>query len=140
MKTRFQPLPDGEPPLDVKPFLHHLRHDPGFAETMQAHCKSRLATPHSPDTAVVHQAAQAALRTLKHHQGAWKAKQALEQAIQLLDPATGAHDATTLRRLHALADEASNHLLDTQEPERTRLMGSITAIRAAIHSLNTEDS
>ncbi len=132
MKTRFQPLPDGESPLDVKQFLHRLQHDPAFADTMQAHYERILASPHNPDTAEMHQAAQAALRTLKHHQGAWKAKQALEQAIQLLDPATGTPGATTLRRLHALADEASDHLLDTQEPERTRLMGSITAIRSML--------
>jgi hypothetical protein len=101
MKTRFQPIPDGEPPLDVKPFLHRLRHDPGFAETMQAHYENMLATPHSPDTADMHQAALAALaalRTLKHHQGAWK----------------GTQDAST-----PWPTRPAPPLLDTQEPHST---------------------
>lgn len=135
MKTRFQPLPNGEPPLDVKQFLHRLRNVPGFAEKMQAHYESMLATPHTPDTQEMHKAAAAALRTLKHHQGAWKAMQALQEATLLANPATGTITDATLDRIRVLTDTASDELLDTLEPERTRLMTQITRIRGIVTSL-----
>lgn len=135
MKTRFQPLPDGEPPLDVKQFLHRLRNAPGFAEKMQAHYESMLATPRTPDTQEMHKAAALALRTLKHHQGAWKAMQALEEATHLANPANGPITDESLRRIRTLTDGASDDLLDTLEPERTRLMSQITLIRSIVTSL-----
>ena len=136
MKTRFQPLPDGELPLDVKQFLHRLRHEPGFAEIMQSHYETMLATPHSPDTADMHCAAAAALRTLKHHQGAWKAMQALQEAVRLANPSAGRITDESLRRIRALTDGASDDLLDTQEPERTRLMTQITLIRSIVQAFD----
>ncbi len=139
MKTRFQPLPDGQPPLDVKQFLHKLQHQPGFAKTMQAHYESMLATPHTPATADMHTAAQAALRTLKHHQGVWKSFEALQVAIQLTNPAHGAITDESLRRIRSLTDQASDDLLDTLEPERTRLMTQISVIRDIVKQLEETD-
>ena len=134
MQTIFQPLPDGEPPHDVKQFLHRLRNEPGFAEKMQSHYETMLATPHSPETADMHRAAAAALRTLKHHQGAWKAMNALQEATQLANPAAGRITDETLRRIRVLTDGASDDLLDTLEPERTRLMTQITLIRGIVQA------
>lgn len=107
MKTHFQPLPDGEPPLDVKQFLFRLQNEPGFAEKMQAHYETMLATPHSPETAEMHRAATAALRTLKHHQGAWKAMKALQEAAQLANPAAGPITDEALRRIRTLTSDST---------------------------------
>ena len=136
MKTHFQPLPDGEPPLDVKQFLFRLQNEPGFAEKMQAHYESMLATPNSPETAEMHRAATAALRTLKHHQGAWKAMKAVQEAAQLANPAAGPITDETLRRIRTLTDGASDDLLDTLEPERSRLMTQITLIRSIVQAFD----
>lgn len=132
MKIPFKPLPDGEPLLDTQQFLFRLKHDPGFAGKMQAHYESMLALPVNDDTADMHQKAAAALRVLKHHQGAWNAMQALLQSQALMDEASDLREPDTLRRLRILADEATDHLLDVLEPDRTRLMTRIAGVREMI--------
>lgn len=138
MKTRFQPLPDGEPPLNVKQFVHRLEHEPGFADTMLAHYESMLATPRTPDSEAMHQTAAEGLRTLKHHLGERKAMQAIHEATQLANPAAGPITDATLHRIRVLTDQASDDLLDTLEPERTHLMTQITLIRSIVTAFDEE--
>lgn len=135
MKTRFQPLPDGEPPLTIPQFLARLRHEPGFAETMQAHYESMLVVPKTPLTATMRKKAAEALRTLRHHQGAWKAKQCLLQGQALMVDDGFLDDPAIHGRIAALTTEARDHLLDVLEPERTRLMASIAEVRKMLKAL-----
>ena len=44
-------------------------------------------------------------------------------------------DPETLRRITALADEATDHLLDALEPERSKVMTTVAGIRAAIRKV-----
>lgn len=135
METPLNPLPDGEPLLDTQQFLFRLKHDPGFADKMQAHYESMLAQPENDDTTEMRQKAAAALRVLKHHQGAWNAMQALLQSQTLMDEETDIREPDTLRRLRTLADEATDHLLDVIEPDRTRLMLRIAEVREMIRKM-----
>ena len=72
-----------------------------------AHARKE-SSRHSPETADMHRAAAAALRTLKHHQGAWKAMNVLQEATQLANPAAGRITDETLRRIRVLTDGASH--------------------------------
>ncbi len=138
MKISFKPLPDDEPPLNVPQFLARLKHDRGFAEKMQAHYEAALALPRNADTEDMQKAADAALRTLRHHQGAWKAKQALEQSVALMEKDDFGDNADMLRRSLALTEEAIDHVLDVMEPERTRLMARCTGMQTEIRRLLSE--
>ena len=135
MKIPFQPLPDGEEPHTVKEFLFRLQHDPGFAGTMQRHYEAALALPAGPDTADMQRQARAALKALKHHQGAWLGMQALKKGQALMEDPHEPCDPDLMARLEALAREAVDHLLDVQEPERTRIMASATGILAHIREI-----
>lgn len=134
MKIPFQPLPDGEPKLDVPQFLFRLKHDPGFAPLMQRHYEAALALPAGPDTEDMQRSAKAALKTLKHHQGAWHAMQALKRCVDLKEQ-PGLSREELLTQMAALASEAIDHLLDVDEPERSRLMARTTAIQDAIREM-----
>ena len=138
MKIPFKPLPDDEPPLTIPQFLARLKHDPGFAEKMQAHYESMLALPLNADTGDMHKAASAALRTLRHHQGAWKAKQAFIQAQDLMEEDGFTRNPDVLRSILALNEEAIDHLLDVLEPERTHFMAKFTSIQADIRRMLAE--
>lgn len=140
MKTRFQPLPDGEPPLTIPQFLQRLRHEPGFAEKMQAHYESMLAEPQTPQTLLMRQQAADALRTLKHHQGLWKGMNCLLRANAMMDEDGFLDDPELRQQIATLTDEASDHLLDVLEPDRKPLMGAITKIRKSIHTLSARRS
>jgi hypothetical protein len=133
MKKPFQPLPDGEPMLSLPQFLARLKNDPGFAPLMQRHYEAALALPEGPDTADMQQAARRALAMLKHHQGAWHAKRLLEEAQGLFDRAEG--EPLDLGRMEALMSEAIDHLLDVQEPERSRFMAVATGMREKVRGL-----
>ena len=131
MPTPFQPLPDDEPLLDKAQFLFRLKHDPGFAEKMQMHYEAALALPLNEETAELQKSAAAGLRMLKHHQGAWHAMKCLSQAATLGDE--GNHEASeVLARFKTLVAEATDHLLDVCEPERTKLMGQVARLRERI--------
>jgi len=138
MKVPFQPLPDGEEPHTVKEFLFRLKHDPGFAERMQQHYEAALALPAGPDTEDMQNKARAALKTLKHHQGAWHAMQALQKGQALIEAPRDLHDSELFARLAALASEAIDHLLDVQEPDRTRIMAGAIGLQDHIRKLQAD--
>ena len=131
MPLPFPPLPDGEPMLTQQQFLDRLKQEPAFAEKMRAHYEAALALPLTEETAGIHQSAAAALQALKHHQGGWNAMQRLQEAIGLLDE-TEMDPDDMLARMKALTSEATDHLLDVQEPERTRLMSRVAKIRSML--------
>lgn len=138
MPMKFKPLPDDEPQISLPQFLHRLKTEPAFVEKMRAHYEQALALPLTPDTEELHTKARAALKTLKHHQGAFHAMRNLEEGLEILDMSADDFSAAASSRLHALTEEASDHLLDVMEPERTKLMNAITSIRAGVQSLTGE--
>ena len=137
MPIPFKPLPDGEPLLDTKQFLFRLKHDPGFAETMQRHYEAALALPLNEDTAEMHKAAAGALRLLKHHQGAWKAMKLLQKTLSLIDDES-CEPSEIVTQAKTLTAEATDHLLDVLEPERTKLMNQIAGVREMIEDLQNK--
>lgn len=125
MPRTFQPLPDDEPPLTLPEFLRRLKTEPAFVAKMRAHYEAALAVPLSEETTAMHEAARKALRALKHHDGAFQAREKLKELERLLDEAR----EENRERMTALMDEVVDHLLDVGEPERTRLMLVVTLLR-----------
>lgn len=134
MKVPFQPLPDGEELMTIPQFLARLKHDPGFAEKMEAHYQAQLALPRNAETEEMHQAATKALRTLRHHQGAWKAVSVLRQGEALIEQPGFREDREAMQRALALTEEGIDHLLDVLEPERTRLLASLTECQSTLRA------
>lgn len=116
--------------MNIPQFLARLKHDLGFAEKMEAHYQAQLALPLDADTRDMHEAATTALRTLRHHQGAWKAAKVLEQAEALIDKPDFTKDDDGIRRALALTEEGIDHILDVLEPERTRLLARLTKLQS----------
>jgi hypothetical protein len=135
MKTPFQPLPDDEPPMDLQQFLARLKLEPGFAETMRKHYEAALALPLTPETEDLHQSASAALRTLRHHQGAVHCQKVLKTIIETVETPGFTPDPDELRGLLAKTEEAVDHLLDVMEPERTRFMTKLVEMRDRLRQL-----
>lgn len=128
MSTPFQPPPDDEPLYTNEEFISRLEHDPEFGDMLQSQYEAALALPLNDDTAEMHKSAAAALKGLKHLRGARNAQKLLLQAASLRDD--GSQDATEmLAQLKNLLAEATDHLLDVSEPERTRLMGLMAGLR-----------
>jgi len=82
----------------------------------------------------MHEAATKALRTLRHHQGAWKAVNVLRQAEALMEQPGFANDRDSLEAALALTEEGIDHLLDVLEPERTRLLLRLTVCQSTLHA------
>ena len=131
MSAEFSPLPDDEPMITLPEFLRRLKNEPEFVAKMRAHYEAALALPDTPDTTAMREAAGKALQTLKHHQGAYHAKERLREAEALME----AMDAAHLPRISELVDEAVDHTLDIMEPERTKFMKAITSIQSELRRL-----
>ena len=140
MSMSSEPLPDHGPLMDKKQFLERLKQDPGFVEKMQARYEAALALPENPETTQLRASAGLALRKLKHYQGTWLAGELLLQARGVIDENRHDLEPADLRRMLALTDEASDHLLDVMEPDRTRFMTMITELREMIRRLVKKSS
>lgn len=137
MSTPFQPLPDDEPLLDKAQFLFRLKHDPGFVQKMREHYEAALALPLNEDTAEMHKSAAAALRMLKHRQGALHAMKLLSQVAALGEGEEPAA-SEVLARVKTLMAEATDHLLDVLEPERTKFINEVAALRERIAEIENK--
>jgi hypothetical protein len=99
---------------------------------MEAHYQAQLALPQNAETEELHQAATKALRTLRHHQGVWKAVSNLRQVQALLAQPGFREDREAMQRAVALTEEGIDHLLDVLEPDRTRLLASFTGFQTTL--------
>jgi hypothetical protein len=88
-----------------------------------------------PETERLHASARKALATLKHLQGAVRARAKLAEVLEWLE---GEADPAELLRVRALMDEAVDEVLDVLEPERTRYLTRILEMRAALQGVAEE--
>lgn len=134
MRPPFASPSDDDLPIDLEHFLHRLEHEPEFVREMQTSCKAALALPLNEDTAEIRKSAATGLKLLKHHLGTSEAVKLLLQARDLgyQMQADGVPRFVELKRLIA---EATDHLLDAKEPDRTRLMAKIAEIREMIEKV-----
>ena len=133
MNTPPQPEPDDEPPFTFEEFMFRLKHDPGFAGAMQRSYEAALALPEGPETADMQEAARKGLAVLMRQQGALHAVRLFERVRALME--TPAGERPDIEGMEALTTEAIDHLLDVQEPERSRFMAVATGLRDKFREL-----
>src|SRR6188474_3408362 len=106
MSTPSDPLPDDDIPFTFEEYLFQMNNDPDFAAGMQRCYAAALALPPGPETEDMQNSARAAIQLHKHYEGAFYAKKALTECMELAKHAPADDYPDLLRRLSALATEA----------------------------------
>ena len=129
------PGEDDESFMSKEEFDDRMENDPEFVRALMESYEAVLALPPSPENETLQALARKALDATRHSAALHRSQQCILEVRDALGRPEELATVQSIRRLTALLEEAMDHMLDVNEPHRTRMMAQLLALREHVNGL-----
>ena len=121
--------------MSAAEFNDRMENDPEFVRALMESDEAVLALPPSPENEAMQAMARQAREATRHSAALHRSQQCMLEVSDAFGRPEELASVAGIRRLAALIEEAMDHMLDVQEPHRTRMMTQLLALREHVNGL-----